>query len=59
MLQPGEVTDAITVMATGGQLLKTDRADVATSFEARQVTDLPASIVNFTRFVLLTPGAQE
>ena len=45
--------------ATGGQLLKTDRADVATSFEAKQVTDLPMLERNFTRFVLLTPGAQE
>ena len=59
VLQPGEVTDAITVMATGGQLLKTDRADVATSFEARQVTDLPVLDRNLTRFLLLTPGAQE
>ena len=59
VLQPGEVTEAVTVTATGGQLLKTDRADVATSFEARQVTDLPMLERNFTRFVLLTPGAQE
>ena len=41
VLEPGEVTEAVTVTATGGQLLKTDRADVATSFEAEQVTDLP------------------
>src|SRR4029453_2366234 len=27
-------------------------------FEARQVTDLPVLERNFTRFVLLTPGAQ-
>jgi outer membrane receptor protein involved in Fe transport len=59
VLQAGDVTDEITVTATGGQLLKTDRADVATSFEARQVTDLPVLERNFTRFVLLTPGAQE
>ena len=59
VLQPGEVTEAVTVTATGGQLLKTDRADVATSFEAKQVTDLPVLERNLTRFVLLTPGAQE
>ena len=59
VLEPGDVTEAVTVTATGGQLLKTDRADVATSFEARQVTDLPVFDRNFTRFVLLTPGAQE
>ena len=59
VLQPGDVTEALTVTATGGQLLKTDRADVATSFEARQVTDLPVLDRNLTRFLLLTPGAQE
>jgi outer membrane receptor protein involved in Fe transport len=59
VLQPGDVTDAITVTATSGQLLKTDRADVATSLEAQQVTDLPVLGRNFTRLVLLTPGAQE
>jgi hypothetical protein len=59
VLQPGDVTEAVTVTATGGQLLKTDRADVATSFEAKQITDLPLLERNFTRFVLLTPGAQQ
>jgi hypothetical protein len=59
VLEPGDVNEAVTVSATGGQLLKTDRADVATSFEAKQVTDLPVLERNFTRFVLLTPGAQE
>jgi outer membrane receptor protein involved in Fe transport len=59
VLAPGDVNEVVTVTATGGQLLKTDRADVATSFEARQVTDLPVLERNLTRFVLLTPGAQE
>lgn len=59
VLQPGEVTEEYTVTATSGQLLKTDRADVATSFEASQVTDLPVLGRNLTRFLLLTPGAQE
>src|SRR5262249_14832160 len=59
VLEPGEITEAVTVSATSGQLLKTDRADVATSFEATQVTDLPVRDRNLTRFLLLTPGAQE
>ena len=59
VLEPGELTETVTVTGTGGQLLKTDRADVATSFEARQVTDLPVLGRNLTRFLLLTPGAQE
>ncbi len=40
-------------------LLKTDRADVATTFETRQVTDLPILDRNFTKFILLTPGTQQ
>jgi outer membrane receptor protein involved in Fe transport len=59
VLEPGDITEMVMVTATGSQLLKTDRADVATSFEARQVTDLPVLDRNLTRFLLLTPGAQE
>ncbi len=40
-------------------MLKTDRADVATTFESRQITDLPVLDRNFTKFVLLTPGTQQ
>lgn len=57
-LETGQVTESVTVSGTEGELLKTDRADVATTFEARQVTDLPVLSRNFTRFVLLTPGTQ-
>jgi len=57
-LQTGQVTEQITVTADAIQL-KTDRADVATTFETRQVTDLPMIDRNFTRFVLLTPGTQQ
>lgn len=39
-------------------LLKTDRADVATIFDQKQVSDLPIFNRNFTEFVLLTPGTQ-
>jgi outer membrane receptor protein involved in Fe transport len=39
--------------------LKTDRADVATIFGAREVLDLPVAGRNFTALQLLLPGAQE
>jgi hypothetical protein len=57
-LELGEVSEQITV--TGfSPLLRTDRADVATTFESRQITDLPVLDRNFTKFVLLTPGTQQ
>ncbi|MGH9851108.1 MAG: carboxypeptidase-like regulatory domain-containing protein, partial [Blastocatellia bacterium] len=57
-LQPGQVSEEITITAES-PLLKTDRADVATTFETRQVTDLPILDRNFTKFILLTPGTQQ
>ena len=57
-LELGEVSEEVTV--TGfTPLLRTDRADVATTFDARQITDLPVLDRNFTKFVLLTPGTQQ
>ena len=54
----GQLTE--TVEVTGGSpLLKTDRADVATTFDERQLTDLPVLDRNFTKFILLTPGTQQ
>jgi len=57
-LQVGAMSEAITVQGFS-PLLKTDRADVATTFETRQLTDLPVLDRNFTKFVLLTPGTQQ
>jgi hypothetical protein len=57
-LELGQVTERIEV--TGGSpLLKTDRADVATNFDSKQLTDLPVLDRNFTKFILLTPGTQQ
>ena len=56
VLHPGPVTETVTVEAQG-QLLKTDRADVATTLAAQEITDLPNLDRNLTRFVLLSPGA--
>ncbi len=58
-LETGQVTETVTISATEGQLLKTDRADVATTFETKQITDLPILDRNFTKFILLTPGTQQ
>jgi hypothetical protein len=57
-LQPGQVSEEVTITAEA-PLLKTDRADVATTFESRQITDLPILDRNFTKFILLTPGTQQ
>jgi hypothetical protein len=57
-LEVGAVTEEVTVTG-GAQLLKTDRADVATRFDTKELTELPVLDRNFTKFILLTPGAQQ
>src|SRR3989304_3044093 len=57
-LELGDMTETVTVESVQSQLLKTDRADVATTFESKQITELPILDRNFTKFVLLTPGTQ-
>jgi len=54
----GQVTESVTVSG-GSPLLKTDRADVATRFSTKEITDLPVLDRNFTKFILLTPGTQQ
>ena len=58
-LETGDLTETVTVEATEGQLLKTDRADVATVVREKQLTELPVLDRNFTKFLLLTPGTQQ
>ncbi len=58
-LDLGDISETVTVNAAEGQLLKTDRADVATTFESKQLTELPVLDRNFTKFLLLTPGTQQ
>jgi outer membrane receptor protein involved in Fe transport len=57
-LTVGEISESVTVEGFS-PLLKTDRADVATTFDERQLTDLPVLDRNFTKFILLTPGTQQ
>src|SRR5262245_41119236 len=54
----GEVSENVTV-AGFSPVLKTDRADVATTFDTNQINDLPVLDRNFTKFILLTPGTQQ
>jgi Carboxypeptidase regulatory-like domain/TonB dependent receptor len=54
-LETGQVTETVNIEGDS-QLLKTDRADVATTFETRQINDLPILDRNFTKLILLTPG---
>ncbi len=58
VLNVGQVTESVTVSG-GSPLLKTDRADVATRFSTKEITDLPVLDRNFTKFILLTPGTQQ
>ncbi|HXE91670.1 MAG TPA: TonB-dependent receptor [Terriglobales bacterium] len=58
-LEIGAAVETVTVTAEDVPLLKTDRADVATTFSEKTVTELPVSLGrNFTDLQLLTPGTQ-
>jgi hypothetical protein len=54
----GSTSEAVEVTAEAPQL-KTDRADIATTFNERYVTELPILNRNFTQFELLSPGTQK
>jgi outer membrane receptor protein involved in Fe transport len=56
VLQPGDITETLIVEAAG-LLLKTDRADVSTAVGGQALGDLPDLDRNFTKFLLVTPGA--
>lgn len=58
-LQVGGATQTVEVTADTVPLLKTDRADVATTFTQKEVQDLPIGDRNFTNLQLLLPGAQQ
>lgn len=57
-LSAGQVTEVVNVEVSG-EVLKTDRADVATTFSTKEVTELPILDRNFTKLILLTPGTQQ
>src|SRR6266852_2139767 len=55
--QVGGTSETVEVTAEAPQL-KTDRADVATEFNAKQVADIPNLNLNFTSLQLMAPGSQ-
>jgi hypothetical protein len=55
----GPLNVDLVVAVTPGQLLKTDRSDVVTLFDRREVSTLPLVDRNPMRLALLTPGAQQ
>ncbi len=57
-LNVGSAGQTVEVNADSVPQLKTDRADVATIFNAQEIVDLPIPDRNFTNLQLLLPGAQ-
>ncbi len=57
-MEIGEVTQSVEVTSQAPQL-KTDRADVATTFNERYVESLPLLNRNFTSLELASPGTQK
>jgi hypothetical protein len=58
-LTVGAADTTVEVSADSVPLLKTDRADVSTVFQSKEIQDLPVAGRNFTGLQLLLPGAQE
>ncbi len=56
--QVGGTSETVEVTGEAPQL-KTDRADVATEFNTRQVEDMPILNRNFTTLQLMAPGSQK
>jgi outer membrane receptor protein involved in Fe transport len=56
-LEVGDVSQVVEISAEA-PLLKTERADVAVTFNEKTVTNLPLINRRFTQFELLTPGVQ-
>ncbi len=57
-LPVGSEQQTVEVNADQVPLLKTDRADVATTFSSQEIVNLPIPDRNFTNLQLLLPGAQ-
>ncbi|SEF70726.1 Carboxypeptidase regulatory-like domain-containing protein [Bryocella elongata] len=57
ILPVGTTNETVTVEADAVPQLKTDRADVATNFNAQELTELPIPDHNFANLQLLLPGA--
>ena len=56
----GAVSETVNISAETLELgLKTDRADVSTSFTGKQIQELPIFNRNFTEILLASPGTQK
>ncbi len=58
-MQVGGSDQTVEVAADQVPQLKTDRADVSTTFNSKEIIDLPIPDRNFTNLQLLLPGAQQ
>jgi len=58
-LEVGATRQMVTVSGEALPLLKTDRADVATTFNEKELEHLPLFNRNFTALELLTPGTSQ
>lgn len=59
-LEVGALSETVTVSSEAIQLgLKTDTAEVATSFTGKQLQELPIFNRNFTEIILASPGTQK
>ncbi|MBV8629702.1 MAG: TonB-dependent receptor, partial [Silvibacterium sp.] len=58
-MEVGAASTTVEVSAQTVEQLKTDRADVSTTFSSKEVQDLPIPDRNFTNLQLLLPGAQK
>src|SRR5262249_34239548 len=57
-LEPGTVSEEVTVSAVDQAPLQTDRADISRIIESKQVSDLPLGFNrNFQGLMLLVPGS--
>ena len=54
-MQVGDVTQTMEVSSEAG-ILKTERSDVATTYNEKTITNLPILSRRFTNFQLMTPG---
>jgi hypothetical protein len=59
VLTAGGSDQTVEVDADSVPQLKTDRADVSTIFNSKEIVDLPIADRNFTSLQLLLPGAQQ
>lgn len=57
-LTVGGSDQTVDVSADSVPVMKTDRADVSTIFQSKEIQDLPIGDRNFTNLQLLLPGAQ-